>query len=135
VIDKDRQASTDAHGGTHIATTGGTKRSRSYDDGEDNTDSTPSKPNVYGYSISPYFLCPVQFAGYILGHGHHEQSNLSHFGAHCQLAMPLQIIKPALTWLRAENRVLTSLYLKIDNSTKTDNTMINRQNQSTTGKL
>jgi hypothetical protein len=40
---KDRQASTDAHGGTHIATTGGTKRSRSYDDGEDNTDSTPSK--------------------------------------------------------------------------------------------
>jgi hypothetical protein len=43
VIDKDRQASTDAHGGTHIATTGGTKRSRSYDDGEDNTDSTPSK--------------------------------------------------------------------------------------------
>ena len=64
-------------------------------------------PNVYGYSISPYFLCPVQFAGYILGHGHHEQSNLSHFGAHCQLAMPLQIIKPALTWLRAENRVLT----------------------------
>ena len=43
MIDKDRQASTDAHGGTHIAATSGTKRSRKYDDGEDNTDNTPSK--------------------------------------------------------------------------------------------
>jgi len=43
VIDKDRHANTDTHGGTHIAATSGTKRSRNYDDGEDNTDNTPSK--------------------------------------------------------------------------------------------